>query len=244
MDRIITRSLTLVLAVLLTSCHERQRVTYGPPLHMDELVAGLPAPENDFTLLVDQQTEGRFGCPLAVAKLTPDANASDDPLVLASLCSNEQAYWTEQMRGVLAIRKLVFLRPRSTRPEGHSVDTLCATTLRLGAPLLLAYAPRQLGPNSAQVLGVLYDAGSQQPLATVQASSRLLDDDGDEVSPNHKHGDHRNQDAAYQAQRKFEEHTLACLRELIHRDSPPATTQPHKWQQPFFERWWLENRNR
>jgi len=242
-DRITARSLPLVLIVLLAGCHERRRVTYGPPLHMDELAAGLPAPENDFALLVDQQTEGRFGCPLAIAKLTPDASDPGDPLVLVPLYSNEQAYWSEQMRGVAAVQKLVFLRPRSTRPEGHSVSTLCETAARLGAPLLLTYAPRQLGPNSAQVLGVLYDAESHQPLATVQASSRLLDEDGEEVSPSDKRGDHRAQDAGYQAQRKFEEHTLACLRELIHRDSRPPTTQPHKWSQPFFERWWIENRN-
>jgi hypothetical protein len=240
----IARSVPLVLFVLLSGCHERrQPVAYGLPLDMNELAAGLPAPDNDFALLVDQQTSGRFGCPVAIAKLTSGTHAGD-PLALTALHSNEQAYWTEQMRGVAAIQKLVFLRPRSIRPEEQSLATLCDTAQRLGAPLLLMYAPRPLGPNSARVLGVLYEAQSRQPLATVCATARLLDDDGEEVSPNDEPGDRRAADAGYQAQRKFESYTLVCLRELIHRDARPATTQPHKWRQPLMERWWMARRDR
>jgi hypothetical protein len=235
----------LVLAAMLVGCHERPQITYAPPLNMSELAAGLPTPDNDFALLVDQPTSGRFGCPLAIAKLAAGSGAeSSGPLVLTELHSNEQAYWTEQMRGVVAIQKLIFLRPRSIRPEEQSLATLCDTAGRLGAPLLLLYAPRQLGPNAAHVLGVLYEAQSRQPLATVRSTAHLLDEKGEEVSPNDERGDHRAQDAGYQAQRKFESYTLACLRELIHRDTRPATTQPHKWSQPYMERWWMMGRER
>jgi hypothetical protein len=238
------RILPVVLVLLFVGCHEKQRLACTPPLRMEELAAGLPTPVNNFALLVDQPTEGRFACVLAIAKLIPAGNDAAEPLLFVPLRSNEQAYWTEQMRGVAAIQKLVFLRPRSTRPEGQSLPTLCATAVRCGAPLLLVYAASQVGPNSAQVLGVLYDAHVQSPLATIQASSRMLDHEGDEVSPGDKRGDHREQDAGYQTQRHFESNALACLRELIHRDSPAATTQPNKWGQPFMERWWIENRNR
>jgi hypothetical protein len=30
----------------------------------------------------------------------------------------------------------------------------------------------------------------------------------------------------------------------MHRDTPPTTTQPNKWQQPFIERWWIDWRDR
>jgi hypothetical protein len=236
----VARSVLWVLVVVLVGCHERRHVAYPPPLTMDELAAGLLTPDSDFALLTDQPTSGRFGCPLAIAKLAAgDAAGSAGPLVLAELRDNEQAYWTEQMRGVAAIQKLVFLRPRSIRPEEQSLATLCDTAGRLGAPLLLLYAPRQLGPNSAQVLGALYDAQSRQALATVRSSAQLFDEDGQESSPNDSRGDRRAQDAGYQAQRKFESYTLACLRELIHRDQAPASTQPHKWHQPYMERWWM-----
>jgi hypothetical protein len=238
------RILPVFLVLLAVGCHEKQRLVCTPPLRMDELATGLPAPVNDFALLVDQPSEGRFACVLAIAKLAPDGPNAAEPLLFVPLRSNEQAYWAEQMRGVAAIQKLVFLRPRSTRPEGQSLPTLCATAVRFGAPLLLVYASSQVGPNSAQVLGVLYDADAQQPLATIQASSRMLDEKQEEVSPGAERGDHREQDAGYQAQRHFEGYTLACLRALMHRDSLPATTQPNKWGQPFMERWWIENRNR
>jgi hypothetical protein len=230
-----------VLVSWLGGCHERKQVVYVP-LDMSQLAAGLPAGDDDFVLLIDQPTRGRFGCPLAIAKLTAGGGETADPLVLTDLHSNEQAYWAEQMRGVAAIQKLVFLRPRSIRPEEQSIATLCETAGRLGAPLLLLYAPRQVGPNSAQVLGALYDTSSQQALATVHSAVHLLDEEGEEVSPDDEPGDHRDQDAGYQAQRKFESHTLACLRELIHRDRRPATTQPHKWSQPYLQRWWLSGR--
>ncbi len=243
MDRV-ARSVPLMLLALLVGCHERRQIaTYGPPLNMSELAAGLPTPDNDYALLVDQQTTGRFGCPLAIAKLMAGAGVdSGDRLVLTDLHSNEEAYWTEQMRGVAAIQKLIFLRPRSIRPEEQTLATLCDTAERLGAPLLLMYAPRQLGHNTAHVLGVLYEAQSQRPLATVRATARLLDEEGEEVSPNDEPGDHREQDAGYQAQRNFESYTLTCLRELIHRDARPATTQPHKWNQPYLQRWWMVGR--
>jgi hypothetical protein len=229
----------VLLVASLAGCHEKKQIAYWPAVRMDDLAAGAPVPNGDFVLLVDQQTEGRFGCMLAIAKLVPGTDQTAGVLALASLHPNEEAYWAEQMRGVAAIQKLVFLRPRSIRPEEQSTATLCDTAVRLGAPLLLVYAPGESGPNSAEVLGVLYDAGSQQIIATLRAASQRLNAKGEEVAPDRKRGDQRDHDAHYQAQREFESHTLACLRELMHRDSKPTTTQPNRWEQPFFERWWL-----
>lgn len=245
-NRPIIRGLSLAAAVLLAACREERPITYGPPANIHQLAAGLPNPDDGFVLLAAAPTEGRFGCALAVAKMTPEPGSPNVPaagdLLLAALRSNEEAYWAESLRGVGAIQRFVFLRPRSTRPDGHDTATLCDASARLGATLLLVYTPRQLGPNSAHVLGVLYNTETHEPLATVRASSRLLDDEGEEVSPGRKRGDRREEDAFYRVQREFEDHTLACLRELIHLDAPQAPEQ-HKWGQPFIERWWIENRN-
>ena len=238
----VTRVVLLSVTLLLSGCHERHAASYDRPIRMDDLAPGLSAPENSFVLLADAHTEGRFACPIAIAKFEPATENGSEGLTLVPLQSHEQAYWTEQMRGVAAVQELVFLRPRSTRPEGQSLTALCDAAKRLGAPLLLIYATSGFGPNSARVLGVLYDTETRQPLATLGASSIILDAEGEEISPASERGDHRNGDARYLAQREFEGHALACLRELIHRDSRPTTTQPHRWSQPFIERWWIHYR--
>lgn len=241
MLRIVGPTLALTLACL-AGCAKAPQVVYEPPVSMDDLAPGLSAPDNNYALLGDMQTSGRFACPLAIAKFASRDHDDGPQIDLVAARPREQAYWTEQLRGIAAVREVIFLSPLTTRPNGSGVPNLCATARRLGAPLLLVYAPNGLGPNSAQVFGVLWDTAAVQPLATLHASSQILDDDGQEESPNDERGDHRDQDARYQAQRSFEHHLFACLRELIERDTPAPTTQPHRWEKPLVERWWIRTR--
>lgn len=235
----------MVLAVVTwpsSGCHEeRVAFVYEPPLTIDDLARGLEAPNNAFLLLSNTVTTGRFASPLAIAKLEPrQDHLNGAALEFVQMKPNEEAYWTEQMRGVIALQELIFLRPRTTKPEGQTLEALCGAARRLEAPLLLIYAPNALGPNSAQVFGVLYDTATHRPLATLHASSTFLDTEGMEVSPDEEEGDFRQVDAHYQAQREFEKHALACMRAVIHLDHSAPTTQPHGWDQPFLERWWIK----
>ena len=239
----LTIILLLAAAWLPCGCHHpHTRLAVEPTVRMEDLVSGLPMPDGGYVLLTDESSTGRFACPLALAKLIPRVGEGAPELLFVAFEPHEEAYWEEGMRGVLALRDLQFLRPVSIRPEGQSVTAMCDGALRLGAPLLLIYVPNQLGPNSARVLGALYDTQTRVALATLCASSRVLNDDNEEVSPAKKRGDQRAQDAHYQAQRAFERQALACLTALIHRDTRPTTIQPNKWDQPFLERWWLFRR--
>jgi hypothetical protein len=164
-------------------------------------------------------------------------------LVFMPLSSIEQAALVEQLRGVEALRDVQFLRPLTTRPDGQSLDDLLAAARRIRAALLLVYAPNAYGPNAAQVLGVLYETEGGHPLATLRTAAHVLDAEGCESSPDELKGDHRTADARWLAQQAFERETLACLRELIHRDTPPTTTQPHDiWHTAPLERWWIHYR--
>ncbi len=239
------RAATFIIALglaLLGGCARHTPVTCEPRLLLKDLATDLPTPANTFVMLSEERTVGRFACALAIAKFAPPPDASPAPLVLVEPRPAEQAFWGEQMRGVSAIREVLFLTPRGQKPEPPDTENLCATAARINAPLLLVYAPNGLGPNSAQVLGVLYDVTQRRPLATLHASAEFRDREGAETSPDRLRGDHRDRDARFQAQRAFEQHVLACLRELIHADAPPTTTQPHKWHQPLVERWWLQRR--
>lgn len=241
------RFTVLIAAVSgLPGCASQEPViTYEPTVAMADLAPGVPSPDNTYRLLADEPTRGRFACGLAVAKFVPHDNDNGLNLEFEAMRPAEQAYWTEQFRGVWAIRKVMFLSPFTVRPNEPTVDNLCATANELGASLLMVYTPNGLGPNSAQVLGVLYDVPTRAAVAALHASSRFIDlEEGVEVSPNQEKGDHRDIDARYQAQREFEEHVLACVAELIRRDTPPPTTQPHRWHKPLVERWWIPGRGR
>lgn len=243
MLRLIARAAPLTVTLLLwTGCARGPReVAYQPPLEMDDLIAGLPTPDNTFTLLSDAQTTGRFSCSLAIARLAPRDDETDSRLAYRATRPNEEAYWTEQMRGVSAIREVFFISPFSTRLKGQQIEGLCDAAVRLEAPLLLVYAANGLGPNSAEVLGVLYETQTRQTLATLHAAARILNEDGEEVSPDGKKGDQRDEDARFQAQRRFEAQALACMRELIELDTPPPSTQPHEWR-PLIEHWLIRTR--
>lgn len=233
----------LGLCLMPTGCAKKTPpIVYEPPLTMADLLPGQEAPDNTFELLAEVHTAGRFACGMAVAKFHSEENDDGPTLTLVPLTSAEQARWTEQMRGVAAIRELTFLRPRSVRLDGQSIESLCDAALRLNSSLLLVYAPNGLGPNSAQVYGVFYDTQSQRPLAMLHTSSLFLDEEGLETSPNDRESDEREVDARYQAQRRFEHQVLACLRDMIHEDEAVPTTQPHKWEKPFIERWWVPQR--
>jgi hypothetical protein len=229
-------------ALMLSGCasNDAPVTVYKPPIEMGQLAPDLTAPDNSFALLSDAQTEGRFSCPLAIAMLQPGSDVDGGQLQLVAPQPREQSNWTETMRGMRMLRCLMFLTPHSIAPEPQSLPVLCAAARRVGAPLLVVYARNGLGPNEAEVLGVLYDTGSQQAIATVHASAHFpIYDDGVEISPQNEEGDLREIDARYQAQRRFERHVREVVRQLAHRDTPPATTQPSKWDRPFIERWWI-----
>jgi hypothetical protein len=219
-------------------------VVYEPPITLEDLVPGLSAPDNNYKLLADGTTSGRFACALAVAKFVPHENDHGLELSFEATRPNEQAYWTQQMRGVSDVREVAFLSPLTLRPDPPTIPNLCAAAEALDAALLLVYAPNGLGANSAQVVGAIYDVRSCEVIATLHASAQFFNEEGLEVSPNTRKTDQRDIDARFQAQRAFEGQALACMRELIQIDHMPPTTQPHRWRKPLVERWWIPKRLR
>ncbi len=233
---------TLAAAVFLPwllGCHGSQTVRVQPRLSMDDLVPGLGPVDNTHLLLSREPTVGRFTCSLAIARFDSRGETFHPQLELSDIPPAEQAHWVEAFRGVSDIREMVFLSRISSQNGRRDPESLCAVARRFGAPLLLIYTPNRHGPNTAQVLGVLYDVATTRPIATLHAGARFVDDNGRETAPEHIRGDRRDWDARYQAARAFEKHAQACLTELVLLDSPPPTTQPHEWQKPWPERWWV-----
>lgn len=247
--------LATLIAALLCGCAVKTRhapVVFDPPSRVADLAADLGAadtapPADGYRLLAPAESVGRFTCDLAVAEFAwqPATGGGDAKLALVTPALDEQAYWSQRFRGVTQIRGLIFLTPTAVRLDGSGIPQLCAAAQRLQAALLIVYVRSGTGPNAADVSGIVYDTARAAALATIHAREAIVvqvkkDDNPD--SPNELKGDYRNIDARYQVQRRFEDHAFACVRDLIHGDNPPPTTQPHDWQQPFVERWWIRSR--
>lgn len=241
----------IVLAVgLLVGCAHKDGapVTYDPPACLNDVSADLAAaessvPPDGYRILTNEATAGRFACDVAVARFGRQTVGDGTTVQLVAPTPAEQAYWAQRFRGVRQVRALTFLTPKTVRLDGDSVEALCAAAAELGAPLLIVYARSVTGPNAANVVGVVYRTSDAAVLATMRSQGegpatlgeddKLLDD-----TP----GDHRDVDERFQVQRRFEDHAFACIRDLVHADRPAPSTQPHDWQQPFVERWWMRAR--
>ena len=230
-----------LITLTMLGCAPRARV-YERQIHMHELAADVAEVDNTYRLEVAEQTRGRFACSLAMAKLVPGGEVGSVNLV--EMTPAEEARWIDAVCGLTELRDLQFLSPLSVVPEQPATATLCAAAAARGATLMLLYAPNRYGPNSAQVLGVLYEVASGRPLAALHASASFLNEEGEEVSVDLKIRDERDQDAYYQASRAYEQHLVQCLGELIRQDSLPPTTQPHRWETPPSRRWWLPRGHR
>lgn len=228
----------LILAAPL-GCQQRIEpapVIYAPPINQTDFASDVALPPAGFALLTERATEGRFACTIAVAKLTAKQNGYAAETHLAELTPAEQAYWVETFRGEPWVRDLQFVEPVSLRtPREGDPDPLCLTARDLGATLLLKYLPARIGPNSAEAAGVLYSVAACRPVAVLYESGEVRSAEGLELTPDEilaemdDETDSRPYSAFYQTTRRFEMVTKACVRQLIQRDAPMPTTQPHRW---------------
>ena len=234
--------LNLLVAFTLLGCVSEASRVYERQIQMRELAADVAPVDNAYRLEVVEETQGRFACSLAIAKLVPVGETGS--LNLVKTTPVEEAYWAEAVRGLTELRDLQFLSPISVVPEDPGTDTLRAAAAARNATLMLLYAPNRYGPNSAQVLGVLYDVASGRPSAALHASASFLDEDGEAVSVDQARSDQRGRDAYYQASRAYEQRLVRCLGELIRYDSSLPATEPHRWETPPSQRWWLPKGHR
>ena len=227
----------LVMSIMPGCARQTAPRVFERQIRMEELAAEIAPVENAYRLEVSEKTQGRFACSLAIAKLSPGAESGR--LNLVTMTPAEEAWWGRAVHGLMQFRDLQYLTPFSVVPEESRTDTLCAAAREREAALLLIYTPNRFGPNSAQVLGVLYDTQSCCPIAALQTSAHFNNEAGEEFDPDLLKEDQRDRDAYYQASRAYEKQFVSCIAELIENDAPAPTTQPNRWQTPPSRRWWV-----
>ena len=231
--------LAALVGLGLAGCATPPAPSYAPRVNVTLLAADAQCPAAGFQLLHETPTQGRFACTVAIAKLVAQPGEVDVQLRVAELTPAEQAYWVGVFRGLADDRDLIFLSPLTVRPDAERTAALCRSAREQAAPLVLVYVPGQVGPNSAQILGAIYDTQSATPLAVLHEEQTLLNAKGVEVTPDSlahaAHGARRDHDAYYQASRRFERAAADSVRALVRLDNVPTTTQPSHWTAP--RRW-------
>jgi hypothetical protein len=234
------RTLTLALIsgglLALTGCATTEKpVAYDPPLVVEDFAANYDFPEEGFRLLADAST-GRFATALAISRYSTrqDPFGCDVMVHECGLSPREQAYWVSTFRGAQKVRSLVFLSPTTLQVAAPGKSARCITADALGAKLLLEYVPTRLGPNSAEIMGVIYDAKTAEPVATLRASRVIVGTAGYEVPPGEladeqDADDVRPYDAYYQASRAFEQSAYDAVAQLIQLDEPLPQKERHRW---------------
>ncbi|MFH1746364.1 MAG: hypothetical protein ABIG44_04895 [Planctomycetota bacterium] len=221
-------ALVALILTTLIGCHRPPVTVYEDRLDMDQLATGMSAQDNQYCLLVGQQTTGRFPCTLAIAQYAPTAGVAE-ALSVMDMKPADEATWSETFRGSIAVRDLRFISPRSLKATGEDRAGAIRAARLAGARLLLVHAVNRYGPNSAQVLGVLYETDTGQPLATLHTSANYVNEEGVEVAVDDESGDQRARDARYQAVKAFEHQAFACLADQVQRDTAPGTIEEHRW---------------
>jgi len=165
---------------------------------------------------------------LCPAGETPACGA-DEGLKVVVISPAGQGRWVEAFRGLSFIRDLRFLSPIDLKSQGGGLPGILAAARRAQGGLLLTYTANRCGPNSQRVVGTIYAVHSGLPLVQLQSYVQFLNEEGAECSVDELRGDHRDQDAIYQAAREFEGRCVDAVRELARRSPPVDAPEPHRW---------------
>lgn len=225
----------LGMAALVAGCAKQQPVVqYAPEVTLADFATPADVPEQGYALVDTEQTVGRFACRLAVARFAPQMGAEGVRTTLADITPAEQGRWAETFRGIKHLSDLAFLNPVVVLNDPVDVPALCAAAREQRARLLLVYVAAQSGPNSAYMLGALYDTHDCTLLATLHAQDARLSEKGEELTPaeladEQDLDDPREVDAYYHARDAFGQSARAVMVALIRLDEPTPEPVPHRW---------------
>jgi hypothetical protein len=136
---------------------------------------------------------------------------------------NEFLQWNRALDDQMAISEVFPVSGRDLGGGEASPEQIVAAFHALHAKLGLIYAVNELTSTEAEMFGVLFEAASAQPIATLHARAVSLphsgpDDDG--------RVDLWESDARALVREKFERSMRACIRDLIVQDSPADADAP------------------
>ncbi|MBN1514903.1 MAG: hypothetical protein JXB13_23025 [Phycisphaerae bacterium] len=251
------------LSLALLGCEKRKELPFMPtaPVVLWRDLSGRQAnlPQDTFTLLVDEPTEGLFPASLAVARLAGvqpagagPRFAADHGLVLSTAPAHELLRWNAAFDDVRLVSEVFPLSQMSLNGRSACVSTLMESAAAMTGRICLVYSITDLTPSESEIKGVLYRVSTQQPVAAVHARGAYYpppDDEDDEDTRDNFQKLLEPRSARLVAEARFLSLTRACLLALRDNDRPAKPEIEEGWVPqgplappiwpPLYNYWWL-----
>lgn len=221
------------LLVFASGCGEKRVNVWTPqPLvHWNHLSAQpLDTVYNGYRIMAPRPTRGLFPASLVVTRLgveLSDAPAEATHVFLLADPRNELLRWNRALDDQMAISEVFPVVERDLGGWRADPEQILATFRALEAQLGLIYGVNELTDTESEMIGVLYDIKSQQPLATFH--TRAVSVVPREKKRNGKPADLWETDCRALVRKQFERFVHACIRELILHDEPETVEAAAGW---------------
>ena len=227
-------ALTVVFCA--TSCSQKNIRPWSPkPLVLWEDICAQPIPltTNTFRIIKREQTRGLFPASMAVTRIGIDSEQNSDPGVRVRLVTdprNEFLQWNTALDDQMAISEVFPIRDEDLGGRRITMDLLFDASVALDAQLGLIYAVNELHQDRTEILGVIYDLTSTQPLAAIHSEATSIE-------PHETAGMDApslwKTDSRALARAQFDRLLHSCIRELIIQDQPPPVVVPAGWPSSY-----------
>ncbi len=196
------------------------------------------APATGYRILVDQPTNGLFPARLSVSRMAfmpADGRARGEAAFVdapapGELClmrdpRNEFLQWNTAFDDQMAISEVFPIAQRDLGGAATTPERVVAAMDALGSGLGLVYAFNELSEHESEMIGTLYETGTDRALAAFRATAVT-------VGPSEKNGNSKDiwdTDSDARVRVEFERLVRACVREMIANDVPSEIETPEGW---------------
>lgn len=228
------RTYTVLIALMLatTGCATRKKEaiwTPLPPVSWSDIAPSQVVPAaNGHRLQLTEPTRGLFPASMAVTRLAVDQGDGQRQPTLFTDPRNEFLQWNKSFDDKLALSEVFPIGARDLGGHDAQPQHILAAFRALDARIGLIYAVNDISQLESEVLGVLYDVNTGQPLASVHARETSVTPPEDETP--YQRVNLWKWDARALARTQFEKSLRACVLELISRDEPAMIETPEGWK--------------
>ncbi|MFQ5501621.1 MAG: hypothetical protein ACE5EQ_04890 [Phycisphaerae bacterium] len=185
-------------------------------------------------------SSGRFPAGLCVVRV--EAFKEDDKpdrlLRVITLPKHHAVYWNHLFDELLSIREVIFLGRPGLDPRGYTWREILSAAAVRDSSLCIIYARLEMTDADAEYVGMLWDTGTFEALASFRAPVVLSADLVDALEEDPQ-SDSAISEADFRAELDFRHLIRDAIWDLAKRDIPPTTTQPSPWRYsdvPLFPR--------
>ncbi len=228
--------LALTSVVGLAGCASKQPVVTWTPqaeVRWSDLVSRPVAPPNSgYRLASRPHDPGMFPASIAVARVAivddKDIELLEHPKLIRNP-KNEFLQWNTALDDQLAVSELFPIANWDLGGGPVSTAQILASFRALGAQLGLIYAMNRPTADDSELLGVLYDVRTNEPIALLrsEATSTVTNEEAEESK---EPIDYWKTDSRALARAEFALHLHDCIRNLIVDDNPVPSAMPASWR--------------